>query len=565
MFHMKIYQLNSKIFLNKMIKPLMIGTSLATAFSPVFAKNAIEPVMVTIPAGSFEMGYEKEAASSPVHTVNLQQFSIGQYEVTVQEFRQFVEATGYQPPTECRHELDGWFKLWTKGNWEANNLNTSEFQPVVCINWEAADAYTKWLAHETGKPYRLPTEAEWEYAALAGARTDYFFGNDENRTQVCQYANTADLYGESILQRDGNTSYYNWTSGMQNCTDHSAYASIVGMYLPNKFGLYDVISNVQEMLADCYVRGYENAPNDGSARLDGECKRHSVRGGSWHWNNSPIAQRSSIGKDFSGGVDGFRIAMDGAAPEQSEQTKAFVKSLIIAQQSEQKRRDLRPEFPDAVTNLRLDREGNYVVLNWDKSNQADVKYYRVYRNALPGKMFKLLAANLTQTQYIDTTAGQHQYDYTVVAVRDYLQSHYANPVTTSAELLSIQSKIEAEWSHDFSGTAISWSDDNERGGHTLTGKDGISKGALISYQIEVPEPGLYDFKYRVASSRETRGFELYVDDKKAANYLVSDTGGYNKWQTQSGKKVYLKKGKNKLSFKSIDNHWKLNWFRLDKS
>ncbi|WP_252097701.1 SUMF1/EgtB/PvdO family nonheme iron enzyme [Pseudoalteromonas sp. NBT06-2] len=296
--------------LNKIIMALC----LSTMSYQTFAGSPIEPIMVDIPSGSFEMGSMDRENSQPLHEVNISQFSLGKYEVTVKEFAQFIKATNFKAPSECRHELDGWFKPYSKGNWETNALNSSEFQPVVCINWQAANAYTQWLAKETGRPYRLPTEAEWEYAARAGTKTDYFFGNDEDRTQVCEYANTADLSGENILQRDANTSYLNWSTGLANCVDNSGDASIVGMYKPNQFGLHDIVSNVLEMLADCYVADYKTVPTDGSPMLEGECASRATRGGSWHWNNWPLAQRGSIPEDFSGGVDGFRIALDGTAP-----------------------------------------------------------------------------------------------------------------------------------------------------------------------------------------------------------------------------------------------------------
>ena len=549
---------------NKILMTLFLSSSSHQLYTDSQIK-AIEPIMVTIPAGSFEMGYAQHESAKPVHKVNVPQFSMGQYEVTVTEFRRFIEATNYPAPTECRHELDGWFKLWTKGNWEVNNLTTNEFQPVVCIDWNAATAYTQWLAEETGKPYRLPTEAEWEYAARAGTKTDYFFGNDETRTEVCKYANTADLYGESILQRDTNTSYYNWTSGMQNCADHAAYASIVGMYKPNQFGLYDVVSNVQEMLSDCYVRGYENAPVDGSARIEEKCDEHSIRGGSWHWDNWPSAQRNSIGKDFSGGVDGFRIALDGTAPQKAKVTNSFASALKQVQLTEQLRRDLRANFPDAVTNLTLSHNENSVTLRWDKSKESDVKYYRVYRNDLTGKMFKLLATNLKQTSFTDTTDRKHQYDYTVVAMRDQLQSHYSKPVTTEAGWVSIPAKIEAEWSSDYSGAAISFSSDNERGGFVLTGAAGISDKAIIHYQVDVPKAGNYSFEYRIASLRKSKGFQLEVNGDSVSINSIVDTGGAHEWQTQKGKSIYLKKGKNTLTLKSLDNSWKLNWLALNQS
>ncbi|MAG77005.1 MAG: hypothetical protein CL811_09600, partial [Colwelliaceae bacterium] len=203
----------------------------ATALAAT-SNKPIEPIMVTIPAGSFDMGSEDRQSTQPVHKVTLPEFSLGKYEVTVKEFARFIEATNYPTPEECRHELDGWFKLASKGNWQTNALNTSEYQPVVCINWQAAKAYVDWLAKETGRPYRLPSESEWEYAARGGTSTKYHFGDDDSN--VCEYANTADLYGESVLQRDTNTSYVNWSTGLNSCSDGSAYASIVGMYKPNQ-------------------------------------------------------------------------------------------------------------------------------------------------------------------------------------------------------------------------------------------------------------------------------------------------------------------------------------------
>ncbi len=142
-----------------------------TLVSSVSAKQPIEPSMVSIAAGSFETGSLKNENSQPIHSIDLALFSMAKYEVTVKEFRQFIEATNYSAPQECHHEMKGWFRTWTKGNWETNFANTSEFQPVACIDWKAADAYTKWLAKETGKPYRLPSEAEWGYAARAGTKT----------------------------------------------------------------------------------------------------------------------------------------------------------------------------------------------------------------------------------------------------------------------------------------------------------------------------------------------------------------------------------------------------------
>lgn len=546
------------------VKSWLFVSALAASSASALASSPIEPVLVNIPGGSFDMGSTQRESTQPIHRVEIEPFSMGKYEVTVAEFRRFIEATNYPVPEQCRHELDGWFKPSSKGNWETNKLTTSEYQPVVCIGWKSADAYVKWLAKETGNPYRLATEAEWEYAARAGTTTDYYFGDDKERTEVCEHANTADLYGESILQLAANTTYYNWDTGLNNCSDNSAYASIVGMYKPNQFGLHDMVSNVLEFLADCYVSGYEGAPTDGSARKDDECKLRSTRGGSWHWNNWPHAFRGSIPEDFAGGVDGFRIAMDGPSKKPSKATQQFLKSLTQAQKVEQRRRALISEIPAPVKNLKLVMQDSSVKLSWDKSEQEGVKGYRVYRNDVPEQMFKLLATNLTNNQFVDSNANAHKYEYTVVAVSNHLQSMYAEPAVKPSGWLSVAERIEAEWAAELNGASIFWSSDIERG-KVLTGRGGISNTAMMTYQVEVNKAGTYQLEYRVAAQEDRKGFEIYANHKKQGDNLVAKTGGYNEWQTQSGVKVTLKKGKNILTIKSLDDGWKLNWLSLKES
>lgn len=542
---------------------LLITLHLVLSSYQVSAQSLIEPIMAIIPAGSFEMGSLKRKSTQPIHTVNIKEFSLGKYEVTVKEFRQFIKSTNYAAPQTCRHEMNSWLLESSKGNWETNALNTSEFQPVVCINWQAANAYAEWLAKETGKPYRLPTEAEWEYAAKAGTKTDYYFGDDPDNTQVCEYANVGDLMGENILQRDSNTSYFNWSGEIANCSDYSAYASIVGMYKPNSFGLYDVLSNVQEFLADCFVKGYEHANNDGSAYLTKGCKKRSVRGGSWHWSHKPLFKRSSMPEDFSGGVDGFRLALDGKSQTLSSKSKSFLIELTFAQEQEKKRREIQPSIPDPVINVQLRQNINSVTLTWNKSKQSDVESYRVYRNTLSGGMVKLLASNLTKPTFTDSNIDQHKYDYVVVAVRQNLQSNYSAPVTTKPGWIDVSNRIEAEWAIDFTHSSISFSSD-ERGGSVLSGTEGIGKNAIVTYQVSVPFTGRYKLKYHIAAIRDTKGFEIYNNDKILGVNLITNTGDYHEWETQQGINIHLKKGKNTITLKSLDNHWNLNWLALEK-
>jgi formylglycine-generating enzyme required for sulfatase activity len=554
-------QKEAQMKLNKLLLTLCFTTTSYQLYAEEPIKP-IEPIMVMIPAGSFAMGDISEKDSQPIHNVNISAFSLGKYEVTVKEFRQFVEATKYEMPSQCIHQLNGWFNYGaTAGSWDNNSLTTSDFQPVNCIGWKAANAYTLWLSKETGKPYRLPSESEWEYAAKAGTETKFYFGDDPEQTMVCDYENTADLTGENILQRDTNTSYVNFFNGKSNCVDHSAYSSIVGMYKANSFGLHDMVSNVVEFIADCYQNSYKNALNNGEALIDDVCEFRVSRGGSWHWNTFSTSQRGVMGEEFVGGVEGFRVALDGKASSISSNTESFSKELKIAQKNEQKRRDAVLPYPDKVTNLTLNQANGLAILTWDKSLQEGIESYRIYRNAGIGGSFKLMASNLVETTFKDSNVEGLRYEYSVVAVRQHQQSDYSDLVTTKAPVGIVPGRIEAEGAVKINGTSVTRTSDID-GKYNLTGFGGISETAEITYEIEVQKSGKYTLSYRVASPRDTKGFSVLIDDKEVLIEKVIKTGGYNEWETQQGGTFNLKKGKFSLVIKSLDKNWKLNWLEL---
>lgn len=529
-----------------------------------YAQTPIEPLMETVPGGSFEMGSDDANHTKPVHTVNIRPFSMGKYEVTVREFRHFVEATGYDAPQECRHELDDWMMPASKGSWDNNFPTTNEFMPVVCIGWQGANAYAEWLAKETGKPYRLPSEAEWEYAALAGARTKFHFGDDADDTELCTYGNSADLGGENILQRTSNTSYENFAEGKSNCNDYAGYASIIGMYKPNKFGLHNMIGNVFEFVADCYVPNYEGAPSDGSARIEETCERHSVRGSSWHWKADAQTTRMGFG-DFIGGIEGFRLALDGKAPQKSDATLAFERDLKFAQTSEQKKRDAAPALPKPVENLRIEQTNQMVTLSWDKNDEPGFTTYRVYRNRVKGGRYRLIADNLLTTSFKDANFEPHIYEYRVVAVRNHMQGDYSNIVETKPGWVKITDRLEAEYYSKITGAAARASYDTSRHTYGLTGRGGISKDAVIDYQVDITEAGTYRLGYRVTGPRDGEGFELWLNGKKIATSSIKETGGYWEWQDQTGGTVTLPAGRHRLQIRSLDTNWKLDSLSFSKT
>ena len=157
--------------------------------------------MVSISAGKFRMGSRKgeaDDAEKPVHRVTVPAFKLGKYEVTVSQFSGFVQATGYLTDAEqntggdagCFSEQSGGNRGWVSGySWRNPGYPVQDEQPVVCMSWNDVQAFIDWLNRKTGGNYRLPAEAEWEYAARAGSKTEYHFGNNES--QLCRYANHA--------------------------------------------------------------------------------------------------------------------------------------------------------------------------------------------------------------------------------------------------------------------------------------------------------------------------------------------------------------------------------------
>ena len=231
--------------------------------------------MVAIPAGSFKMGDVQGGGDKderPVRTVKFQKpFAIGRYEVTFEEYDQFAKAANRQLPDDHGYG---------RGR-----------HPVISVSWQDAVEYAKWLSAQTGKRYRLPSEAEWEYAARGGKETAYWWGKD----LVKGIANC----GDCGSQWDGD--------GKQTAP--------VGSFKPNPFGLYDTAGNVLEWVKDCWHDNYNVAPTNGSAWKEaggGICGLRVIRGGSWY--TRPEFLRASDWTGLNAGIrddgTGFRLAQD---------------------------------------------------------------------------------------------------------------------------------------------------------------------------------------------------------------------------------------------------------------
>jgi formylglycine-generating enzyme required for sulfatase activity len=226
------------------------------------------PVMVRLPAGRFTMGSSQgDPSERPAHTVTLARpFALGKFEVTVGEWQACVTAGGCSAMPHM--------------------AGAGARTPVHNLSWLDAQQYTAWLAGTTGQPYRLPSEAEWEYAARGGTTTRYWWGHDIGRHN----ANCADC-GGPYDRRVPNP---------------------VGGYTPNPFKLMDMTGGVAEWVADCWFKSYSGAPSDGRARLEPGCRKRVVRGGSWRDDQSyaTSSARLAYDADVRYVAHGLRVARD---------------------------------------------------------------------------------------------------------------------------------------------------------------------------------------------------------------------------------------------------------------
>ena len=264
------------------------------------------PEMVVMPAGTFQMGSPeseegRDDDEGPRHEVTLSSpFAMGRYEVTRGEYAAFASTTGRSSRGCLVLDRSGnWSTDDDDASWRAPGFAQGDGHPVVCVSWEDAQAYVRWLSEETGNGYRLPSEAEWEYAARGGTTTSRYWGNGSSAQ--CDHANGADALAKRV--------YLDWAVAF--CDDGAVHTASVGSYGANAFGLFDMLGNVYEWTGDCWHDTYAGAPSDGSAwTRGGVCGRLVLRGGSWSeypWN---LRSASRVGLSTGTRDDdiGFRVS-----------------------------------------------------------------------------------------------------------------------------------------------------------------------------------------------------------------------------------------------------------------
>lgn len=221
-----------------------------------------EPTMIGLRGGTFTMGSNDDPSEKPIRQVSVKPFALGKYPITVREWNECAAAKA------CPFAATG-----------------PEDAPVTNVSWNDAKRFATWLAGVTQRPYRLPSEAEWEYAARAGTQTKYWWGDQ--------------------LQLG--------MANCKNCADPPAAEQPVkvGSYKPNPFGLYDMGGGVDQWVEDCWHRSYQGAPSDGSSWAGGDCSSRVIRSGSWKNDASYVrpASRDKYDANVRYPTHGFRIAM----------------------------------------------------------------------------------------------------------------------------------------------------------------------------------------------------------------------------------------------------------------
>ena len=253
-----------------------------------------------IPSGKFKMGdFSGQKDEQPLRDVEVNLFYLQTTEVTLEQYSKYAAASKLVDDKGCWYFKDYW-RYSNEFSWENPGYFQEDSHPVVCISWIDVQNFVQWLNLKSPHVFRLPTEAEWEYAARAFSTSTYYWGDDP--MGLCIHANAAD--NQTLKQFP--------TFKSNDCDDGYLVTSPVGNYLPNPFGLFDIYGNAWEWTQDCWNSSYKQAPKDGTAWLTGVCDKRIYRGGGW--GDTPRFARSSLRnvakKNERRDDIGFRLAYD---------------------------------------------------------------------------------------------------------------------------------------------------------------------------------------------------------------------------------------------------------------
>jgi len=264
------------------------------------------PQMVALPAGAFIMGSPPAEADhfaneAPQTAVEISSFAMGRYEVTRAEYAAFVKATNHKSDDGCfLLNKAGNYDLIPNGSWKTTGFAQTDTDPAVCISWDDANAYASWLSKTTKETYRLPSEAEWEYAARAGTTSAFYFG--DNEADACRFINAEDAAMAIVATRSLDTA----------CDDKYLFTAPVGSLGANRFKLSDMHGNVREWVSTCYAEALDIATVTAKQDDDAFCSDRVLRGGSYNTavGRTRSASRNAGDPTGRGNATGFRVARE---------------------------------------------------------------------------------------------------------------------------------------------------------------------------------------------------------------------------------------------------------------
>ena len=257
------------------------------------------PEMIVIPAGEFTMGSpdhepERRAEEGPRHKVKVDRFAVSKGAVTRDQFDKFVNATGHKVGDACLTRKDGKWSAEQGRSYKDPGFAQGGNHPAVCVNFEDIKAYLTWLSKQAGEPYRLLSEAEWEYVARAGSDTPFWWGSTITPAQA---------------NYNGNIAFAGGAKGEFRQKTVPAFEPEPSFKL-NPSNLFIGEGNVSEWVEDCWNKNYQGAPSDGSVWSKGDCNSHVVRGGSWASDPALLrsAARQAVQSSTRSSDIGFRVA-----------------------------------------------------------------------------------------------------------------------------------------------------------------------------------------------------------------------------------------------------------------
>jgi formylglycine-generating enzyme required for sulfatase activity len=564
---------------NTAVKILLLS---AATVLPSWAQDHIVPPMVNIPTGKFMMGSESGTASAkPMHSVSIRAFQMAKYPVTVVEFRKFAEETGFNPKAECLDKLD---KNWLSGptdkgtaSWDKHRYTNSEYQPVTCMLRQDANAYANWLSEKTGIQYRLPTEQEWEYSAKANTTSRFFWGDDTNMTQACLYGNFADQSGEYIASKQYGASYVGFLE-YANCDDGEAYHSIVGLYRPNTFGLYDMDGNVSQHLNTCYYEdGYKKRSKD---EMDlSKCEFTATRGNTWHYPPQPLATRGRNKKSWKPFADsGFRLAADGHNDKIATSTATFETALKSAQKQ---RLATRPKLVSVPNSLQLvkskdNKNNNIYTLSWQPDNDPRVEGYEIYQSISPYAHLntgfyqdyyqKVQTVNATQNS-IKLSLPDEGGSFRVVTKTSKLTSLPSQPaVIVKSKMVDIPGRINMQDTIALENVLLTYrkaKEDKPEVFYLSKLNTGPEQPLVTStFNINVKSSGWYHLNYRGNSFHSRTFFKLWQN-----NTLVGEINHDPNIDDKSSNrhKVFLEQGTHTMQLSFMHegfDYWSMTWLEF---